>query len=210
LQSRLSRGGISKRVHPQRPPIASGDRKRGEKIVSPKLLPICIDLDGTLLREDVTEKAFKAYVKNSFCNVFRAFFWILRGRAYLKQKLAESVELDAASLKYNKKFLEFVLNKKKEGHKIFLATACSRIYADKVADYLGIFDGVFASDERTNLRAEAKARTLVAIFGENGFIYAGNSKDDVYVWDKCAECVLASPTKCALKKMRGRNYLLFE
>ncbi|MDR1983094.1 MAG: haloacid dehalogenase-like hydrolase [Holosporaceae bacterium] len=175
-----------------------------------KLKPLCIDLDGTLINEDVTLKASKIYLERHFFNVLRMFFWLFLGRAYFKQKLSESVELDPQSLRYNEKFLEFVLKKKEEGHKIFLATASNQIYANKIADYLGIFDGIFASTCHVNLRGKIKARALVMIFGENGFIYAGNSIDDVHIWNKSAECILVSPTKKTLKRMHGQKYLLFE
>ncbi|MDR0632327.1 MAG: hypothetical protein LBF54_03780 [Holosporaceae bacterium] len=174
------------------------------------ILPLCVDLDGTLIEGDVTLKVLKIYIKLRFFNIFVALFWLLRGRAYFKHKLAESVELDAASLKYNRRLLEFILKKKGKGHPIFLATACNHVYADKVADYLGIFDGVFASDDRINLRAAAKAQALIWIFGRKGFIYVGNSEDDVHVWKASAECILVSPTKTALYRMRKRKYLLFE
>ncbi len=175
-----------------------------------KLKPICIDLDGTLIRDDVTVEAIKLFVRRNPLNLFKIFVWFLSGRAYLKKMLAINVDLDISALQYNKSFLEFLIRKKKEGHKLFLATASDQSYANKVADCLKIFDGVFASDGVVNLRAEAKADTLVAIFGKDGFIYAGNSKDDIYVWDKIAECILVSPTKSALKKMRNREYILFQ
>jgi phosphoserine phosphatase len=174
------------------------------------LLPLCVDLDGTLIDEDVTLEAIKIYLRRNFFNVFHVFFWLLRGRAHLKQKLSELVELDIKSLRYKKKFLEFILGQRKKGHKIFLATASNHVYAEKIADHLGIFDGVFASTFHVNLRAEAKALALVTIFGENGFIYAGNSEDDIPVWNKSAECILVSPCPKVLKKMYRRKYLLFE
>jgi phosphoserine phosphatase len=174
------------------------------------LLPFCVDLDGTLIKESVSEKALGVYIRGNFLRMVRAFFWAFRGRAYFKSRLAKFVELDAANLEYNKEFLEYVVKKKKEGHKIFLATGCNKTYANKIADYLGIFDGVFASDNRVNLIKEAKAETLTAIFGEKGFIYAGNSTQDIPVWEKCAESILVTPTKCALEKMRGQSYTLFE
>ncbi|MDR2107423.1 MAG: hypothetical protein LBO73_02815 [Holosporaceae bacterium] len=172
--------------------------------------PLCTDLDGTLIKGDVTRKAAGIFAKRSFLNIFRMFFWLLRGRARFKQKLAESVDPDAASFEYNGVFLEFIRQKKKEGRRIFLATAANRIHAQKLADYLGIFDGVLASTNIVNLRAEAKARALIMLFGENGFAYAGNSEDDVKVWDKTDECILVSPSKAALKKMQNKKYLLFE
>ncbi|MDR0753223.1 MAG: haloacid dehalogenase-like hydrolase [Holosporaceae bacterium] len=174
------------------------------------LIPLCIDLDGTLIDEDVTLKAVKIYIRRSFFNLIMALAWIIRGRAYLKHRIAQCVDLDAKSLNYRKKLLAFIREKKKKGHRIFLATACNQIYAGSISDYLGIFDGVFASTERENLRAEAKAQALIRAFGRKGFSYAGNSNDDVCIWRESAECILVTPTKSVLKKMQGCEYLLFE
>jgi phosphoserine phosphatase len=174
------------------------------------LKPLCVDLDGTLVRDDVTAIALNRYVRDNFLHVFRVFYWFLRGRAYLKHKLSQNIRLDASVLNYNQKFLNFIIDERKKGRRIFLATASNQSYAHEIADFLNIFDGVFASDERVNLRAEAKAIALTTIFGKNGFAYAGNSKDDLKVWDRSAECILVAPQKTALKKMQGRKYVLFE
>ncbi|MDR1561319.1 MAG: hypothetical protein LBS23_03115 [Holosporaceae bacterium] len=171
--------------------------------------PICVDLDGTLIKDDVTMVAVCLYAKACVFNILKIIYWFLRGRAYLKAMLAKRVDINVASLNYNKKFLDFIITKKKEGYKIFLATACNEGYANKIADFLNIFDGVFASDFRVNLRATAKADVLVEAFGEKGFIYAGNSRDDIKVWNKSAEYILVTPSKSVLKKMHKQKYLLF-
>ncbi|MDR1335006.1 MAG: hypothetical protein LBJ19_01880 [Holosporaceae bacterium] len=175
-----------------------------------KPMPMCIDLDGTLIRGDVTIYAIKKYcVAGGFRNLLRLFLWFLRGRAHLKHMLAKSVALDPSAMDYNRELLDFIQQKKKIGHKIFLTTACDEIYANKIADFLGVFDGVFASDGIVNLRAKAKMDALVLIFGEKNFIYAANSVDDVCVWEKSADCIMVNPTKSALRKMKNMQYCLF-
>jgi phosphoserine phosphatase len=175
-----------------------------------RLIPLCIYLDGTLIEADVTLEAVKIYVRRNLFNLIIALAWIIRGRAYFKHKIAQRIDLDVKSLSYRKKLLAFIREKKKKGHRIFLATACNQAYANGVSDYLGIFDGVFASTERENLRARAKAQALVKSFGKNGFSYAGNSNDDIFVWRESVECILVAPTKSVIKKMQGCKYLLFE
>ncbi len=128
----------------------------------------------------------------------------------MKKRLSENVELDVSKLDYNRKFLDFIISKKNDGHQLFLATACDRSYAEKVADSLKIFDGVFSSDGVSNLRASAKAYALVTIFGDRGFIYAGNSKDDLDVWEKSDSCILVNPSKSILKKIKNKKYVLFD
>ncbi|GHU17560.1 hypothetical protein FACS189472_04630 [Alphaproteobacteria bacterium] len=172
-------------------------------------LAVCVDLDGTLISEDVTICALKIFVRHNPLNVFKVAWWFLHGRAYLKRELAVRIDLDVANLSYNKKLIDFLMKKKQNGYRLFLATACDRLYAEKIADFIQIFNGVFASDGQINLRAEAKANALVTMFGEGNFAYAGNSMDDVHVWSKSAECILVNPTKSVLKAMRNRKYLLF-
>ncbi|MDR1551387.1 MAG: haloacid dehalogenase-like hydrolase [Holosporaceae bacterium] len=174
-------------------------------------LPICVDLDGTLIKGDVTMEAVKSYWRRDWLlNPFRLLYWLFLGRAQFKQNLAERVELDVSRLHYHEGLLKFLLDRKKKGHKVFLVTASNESFAGKVADHIGIFDGVLASNVRVNLRAKAKAEALVTIFGEKGFIYAGNSNDDLHVWRRSAGCIMMSPTNKMLKKVRGRRCIVFE
>lgn len=174
-----------------------------------KTLPICIDLDGTLIRNDITMCAMKKYASESILHVFCMIFWLFRGIAYFKYKLASKQQLDHKCLHYNQPFLNFLMQKKSEGYKLYLATACNKAYAKIVSDELNIFDDVFASDHMINLRAKAKAKALVKKFGKHGFAYAGNSLDDIYVWDKSAECILVAPNQAVLKRMKYKSYTLF-
>lgn len=171
-------------------------------------VPICVDLDGTLIRDDVTTIAATECVKRNIFNTFRLLFWCCGGIAHFKRRLSEVVPIDPTKLNYNEEFLEYLKRQKSNGHEIFLATGCDKRYADAVADYLKIFDGVFASDGKINLRGKNKANKLKTFFG-NDFIYAGNSVYDVPVWDVCKEAVLVSPTRGALHGMQGRKYRLF-
>jgi hypothetical protein len=53
-----------------------------------KKVPICVDLDGTLIFTDMfVETALSAIRKNIFI-LFLIPFWLLKGRAFAKKKLA--------------------------------------------------------------------------------------------------------------------------
>lgn len=175
-----------------------------------RVKPICVDLDGTLIRNDVTRWSVNRFIEKSFWNFFKAVYWYFVDLAYLKKIIAQEIELDTTILEYNRKFLEYLIKQRTAGVPLFLATASDEIYANKIADELGIFDGVFASNGEVRLVAEVKAVTLCTMFGEKGFVYAGNSEDDIKVWEKSAECILVNPTKSVLKKMQGKKYLLFD
>jgi hypothetical protein len=173
-------------------------------------LPLCVDLDVTLIGGDITANAIKQYINAGLFNIFKICIWYSKGIAYMKRMLANSVKLNVGTLDYNENFLQFLVQKKADGYKLFLVTASDKIYANRVAKFLKIFDGVFASDGKTNLRAEAKANLLVTVFGEKKFIYAGNSVDDISVWKKSAIPIMVTPTKSAIRKMKGINHFLFE
>ena len=68
------------------------------------------------------------------------------------------------------------------GRKLVLCTASDERLANKVADYLDLFDDVMASDASVNLKGRKKADSLVQHFGERGFAYAGDSRSDLAVW----------------------------
>ena len=142
---------------------------------------LCVDLDGTLVRGDLFYESVFALLRTNAFLVLMLPFWLLRGRAHLKRELAKRVTLDVAALPYNAQLLTFLRAEKSKGRWLALVTASDGRLARAVADHLDLFDEVLASDGETNLRASAKAAALADRFGS--FDYAGNSRDDVAVWD---------------------------
>ena len=160
-----------------------------------KPVPLVVDLDGTLLRTDLTwESLARLLRRNPFAN-FQILFWLPRGRALLKQKLGARVQIHPATLPYNQKFLAWLREEKKSGRQLILATASDLKMAQPVADHVGLFDEVLASDGKTNLRRENKLRVLTEKFGARGFDYAGNSRDDLAVWRGAREAVVVNASR---------------
>lgn len=171
--------------------------------------PLCVDLDGTLIYNDVTLIAYGDYIYGHQFKMLAAAWWLLKGgRALLKHELACRIDINPAELHYNEKVLEYIDAHKCAVGKVFLATACNIKYANAVAEHLGIFDGVIASDIRNNLRAEAKANELVARFGDKGFIYIGNSVDDLKVWEHSSKTVVTNPARGVLERVGSKEYEL--
>lgn len=166
-----------------------------------KSLPFCIDLDGTLIREDVTLlSAQQLFRKKPEFVLSRGLFWLLRGQAYLKSQIIAFSSLDLSQLTFHQPLLDYILQERKLGRKIVLATAADQVIAQKVADYLGCFDQVIASDGKMNRRAEKKAEALVKAFGYEQFIYAGNSRDDLKVWTSSAAIIAVNCSSYVKRK----------
>ncbi|MDD1651060.1 MAG: UbiA family prenyltransferase [Methylococcaceae bacterium] len=145
-------------------------------------LPLCVDLDGTLIHSDLLLESFLLLVKRNPLYFFRVPFWLLQGKAVMKAEIARRVTLQAATLPYHQELLAWLVKSKAAGKPLWLGTASNEKLAQAVADHLGIFDGVLASDGRHNLSGTHKAARLVERFGEKGFDYCGNEGKDLAIW----------------------------
>lgn len=154
--------------------------------------PLCVDLDGTLIRSDLLIEAVFALLKSNLLYAFLLPVWLLKGKAYLKQQIANRVDLDVTLLPYDAAFLEYLRAEKARGRRLILATASNIKYAEQLAFHLALFDGLLASDAETNLSGGRKRDRLVAMFGEKGFDYAGNDAVDLPVWSHARAAVLVN------------------
>ena len=158
-------------------------------------IPLCVDLDGTLIRTDMLWESLVRLLKKNPLAIFAVLRWLMRGRAHLKQQLARRVTVDATILPYHEPLLAWLREQKKAGRKLVLATASDLRMAQLVADHVGLFDEVMASDGQINLRQASKRRALAAKFGERGFDYAGNSNDDLGVWSGAHAAIVVNASR---------------
>ncbi len=156
-------------------------------------IPLCVDMDGTLIRTDLLHEAVFAFLRGNLARIFLLAAWLMKGKAHLKAQLAVRVQPDVAHLPYTQELLDLLHAEKAAGRSLILATASPKVWADAVADHLGLFDDVVATTETENMAGANKAARLATLFGENGFDYAGNSKHDLAVWDKAHTAIVVRP-----------------
>lgn len=144
-------------------------------------VPLCVDLDGTLIRSDLLVESALTLLSRNPLWLFSMLGWLLHGKAHLKREIAGRVEIDATHLPYNTDVLDWV-REQQAARPVMLCTASDEALAKAVADHVGGFDDVLASDGQRNLSGSQKARTLVERYGERGFDYVGNAKVDLKVW----------------------------
>jgi len=164
---------------------------------------LAIDLDGTLSRTDtLLEQAFRVMADHP---------WLLvpialgkpRSRPALKRRLAEAAKLQPASLLVNDDVLRLAREAKAAGDLVVLATGADAAVARAVADHLGGFDAVFASDGTRNLKGPAKAELLEARFGRGGFDYVGDSEADRPVWRAARRAYVAGGNRALAARVRS-------
>ena len=150
---------------------------------SPVTIPLVVDLDGTLIAANTLVEGAILLLKRDPLYALRMLGWLAQGKARLKACIAEKVTLDVAYLPYQTQVLEYL--RAAQGRRLVLATAADVRVARQVADYLGMFDEVLASDGVLNLAGVQKQQSLVQRFGEQGYDYIGNALSDIAVW-RCA------------------------
>lgn len=168
----------------------------------PQLLPLCVDLDGSLIYSDSLYEAAIAAVKRHPSVVWRFPVWLSAGRAHFKEEIGRRVRLRPDLLPYNLSFLTYLQQEKKRGRQLVLASGSNRHLVWAIAKHLGLFTTVVASDATANLSGSRKAAALSQKFGAGGFIYAGNSSADIPVWKQASSGIVvnASPSVLAAAK----------
>jgi len=154
--------------------------------------PLCVDLDGTLVKSDTLLDGLWMLARRHPAQLFRLPLWLARGKASLKTEVARRAPLDAARLPYNSALLRYLQTEHRAGRPIYLATGADSALANRVAAHLGVFDGVLASDGVTNLTRANKLESLQSRFGQ--FDYIGNSTADLPMILKAKDAMLANPT----------------
>ncbi|WP_439406488.1 UbiA family prenyltransferase [Bradyrhizobium sp. DASA03076] len=163
--------------------LAGHNAEPADDTAFPPYKPLVVDLDGSLLLTDVLYESFFNVLPLGFHANFAAVRALADGKAAVKHQLAQSSDLDYATLPYNACVLDLIQAAKAGGRKVYLATAANGKHAKAIADHLGIFDGWFASDAKTNLSGPLKAEILTAAFGKSGFDYIGDGPADLPVWE---------------------------
>jgi 4-hydroxybenzoate polyprenyltransferase len=173
--------------------------------------PLYVDLDGTLIKTDLLFESLARLLKQKPWLLLMVPVWCLQGRAALKRKIAQHISIDVASLPYNLSLLEWLRREKATNRRLVLATAAEQSLARQIADYVGLFDGVLASDGLTNLKGKHKLRALKQEAG-GVFEYAGNSRSDLEIWSQCDSAIAVGISTSLLKRVRElvRNVAIFD
>ena len=155
-------------------------------------LPLCVDLDGTLVKSDTLVDTVIVLARQSPRTVLQFPLWIWEGKASFKRKVSALAAIDVVNLPYNQPLLEYLRQQYASGREIYLATGADTLLAERVAAHLGIFTGVLASDGTVNLTGHNKLAAFQQKFPA-GFCYIGNARPDVPLLTHCVHPMVANP-----------------
>lgn len=157
--------------------------------------PLVVDLDGTLLRTDMLYESFWSFIGSDWRNYISIVKHMLEGQASLKRFLATHSAVNIATLPYDNHVITYINAWRISGGRTILVTASDNIYAQAVANHLGIFDEAYGSDGIQNLRGEQKRKFLQECFGLKGFAYMADDRSDIPVWESASDVITVNATK---------------
>src|SRR6185295_20032052 len=91
-------------------------------------VPLCVDLDGTLLRSNSLMEALLALVSRRPQAILLIPFWLLRGQAYTWNQVMKHVNLNVALLPYAASVVTFIQSQP-AGRRIILITGAHHTLA---------------------------------------------------------------------------------
>lgn len=154
-------------------------------------IPLCVDLDGTLIRSDMLFESALSLLRRNPLYLFSFVLWLARGRAHLKREIARRAEVDPATLPYDQRVVDWLRAEAGLRPRV-LCTASDAGLAQGIAEHLGLFDEVMASDGETNLAGRNKGESLRQRFGDKGFDYAGNEYRDLHIWKHARKAIVVN------------------
>ncbi len=160
--------------------------------------PLCVDLDGTLVKTDTLVDSILVLARQNPRAILSIPAWLTGGKAAFKRRVTLAVTIDIAALPYNKPLLEYLFHQHAAGRELYLATAADRTLADRIAQHHQIFQDVLASDGGHNLAGANKLTAFRDRFGDD-FSYIGNARPDLRILAACAEPMVANPDAALMR-----------
>jgi 4-hydroxybenzoate polyprenyltransferase/phosphoserine phosphatase len=171
-------------------------------------VPLFVDLDGTLIKTDLLIESAFFLLKKQLWMLLAMLYWLAFGKARLKEEIALRSALDFSVLPLQKEFVEFLHNEARNGRTLYLATASDRRLAEPVAERLGIFKQVLASDGQHNLKGKHKLEAILACCKGSAFDYAGNERVDLAIWAKARRAIVVNPDVSVIAAVRKQGYIV--
>jgi 4-hydroxybenzoate polyprenyltransferase/phosphoserine phosphatase len=169
-------------------------------------VPLFVDLDGTLIKTDLLIESAFLLLKKQPWMLLVMLYWLVFGKARLKEEIAIRAVVDFNVLPLQKEFVEFLKNEARQGRALYMATASDRRLAEPVAKKLGFFKQVLASDGHRNLKGSNKLEAILNCCNDAAFDYAGNARADLAIWAKARRAIIVNPDVGVTAAVRRRRY----
>lgn len=185
-------------------PTTGESNASGNSAPSDALVPLCIDLDDSLLRSDLLFEAFAHSLRYEPQMAVGFVVRLLRdGKAAAKTWLADRGSFQVALVPVHHDVVDFIRHQVEEKKRdVYLVTASPQKWADLAGARVGMFKECIGSDSNRNLKGARKAQYLVDRFGKGGFDYLGDSEADFEVWRKSRAAYVVSSEESFVRRVK--------
>ena len=170
-----------------------------------------VDLDGTLIKEDLSNLAFFHSLKNyPFKTLFYLFIFLFKGKTYLKEKISKNFNIPFANLTFNKAALDFIREVKNRHRVVYLISGSHQTLVDQMDKFLNIFFESFGTKGSFNMVGDNKVKFIRDNLKINDFDYLGNSHKDLPIWDYTKKAIYTNVSNDLKKIIYFKKYKKLE
>ena len=149
-----------------------------------------VDLDGTLIKEDLSNLAFIDYLKKKPLNTFyHLIVFLFKGKPYLKEIISKNFKVPIDSLTFNKGALDYVRDIKNRHRVVYLISGSHQILVNQIDNHLKIFFESFGTQDNFNMVGSNKVKFINEKLNIQDFDYFGNSRKDLPIWKYCKRII---------------------
>jgi len=160
-----------------------------------------VDLDGTLIKEDLS---YLAFIHSLKINPLKIFFYLIvflfKGKPYLKEKISSNFKVPFDKINFNKSALDFVREVKNRHRVVYLISGSHQLLVDQMDKHLKIFFESFGTRDDYNMVGKKKIDFINNKLNIYDFDYFGNSKKDLPIWKNCKRIIFTNASN-ELKKI---------
>ena len=166
-----------------------------------------VDLDGTLIKEDLSNLAFLHSLKNyPFKTLIYLLIFLFKGKPYLKDKISKNFDIPFENLTYNKAAFDFIREVKNRHRVVYLISGSHQILVDQMGNYLNIFFESFGTRDNFNLVGSNKVQFIKENLKIHDFDYLGNSHKDLPIWKYTKRAIYTNASKELIQTIKSQDF----
>ena len=155
-----------------------------------------VDLDGTLIKEDLSDLAFVNSLKtNPLRLIIYLIVFFFKGKSYLKEKISKNYIVPIEKLNFNNAALDYIRDVKNRHRVVYLISGSHQLLVDQIDRHLRIFFESFGTNIDFNMVGKNKVEFINNELKILEFDYLGNSKQDLPIWEYTKKIIFTNVSK---------------
>lgn len=170
-----------------------------------------VDLDGTLIKEDLTDLAFIEYLKSKPLKLLiYLIIFLFKGKSFLKEKISENYIVPVDKLNFNRASLDYIKEVKNRHRVVYLISGSHQLLVNQINNHLKIFFEAFGTRSNFNMIGKNKIKFINEQLKILEFDYLGNSNQDLPIWNYTKKIIYTNASDNLKKIINSSNLDKFE